>query len=129
MKEINLQKVFAVSFSTYGLINLAMFSLSGFSAIYISFIGVLCLIAGCGLWLRLDWSIWLTIPLGFLLPVIGIVTLYASISFIGFSTNKSAILLNLALIGYTVASLIQFVFLVVKRKKIAFKTLKNKEKT
>lgn len=129
MKEEIVQKVVSIIYLVYGLINLVIFSLSGFSVIYLSFIGVLCLIAGGGLWLRLGWSVQLAIPLGLILLVIGIVTLYASVSLAGFSPSQSVLLLNLALIAYIAASSILVVYLAVKGRATPLKTRDNEEKT
>jgi len=129
MKEEIIQKIAPAAYLVYGLANLAIFVLSGFSVGYIAIIGILCLIAGGGLWLKLSLSLWLALPLGLVLPVIGAVTLNASIGLNGFSPSQQVALMNIALMGYTVASPAILIYLAIKRKISPLKTPEDKEKS
>lgn len=115
------KKMFSIVYILFGLINLAIFSLSKFSIFYLALVGILCLIAGAGLWRGLNFSVWLVISLSFILTIIGIISFYASINLMGFNPNQSILLLNLAIIIYTVVSLLLVVYIVIKRKTVFLK--------
>lgn len=93
-----------VCFFVYGLIDLAIFALSGFSMVYIAVLGIACLVAGMGLWQSKRWGLWLAISTTPITFVAGLYTLLSWISFAGFGSNLNLLLMHLGLILYASAS-------------------------
>ena len=127
MDEKIVQTIASAIYILFGIANLAIYGLSSLSASYLAVVGILCIATGVGIWRKLDFSMWLALPLVFILIGIGILSLYASLSFGGFNPNQSALLLNITLIGYTIASVVLVGYIIIKRK-IIFKAPEKREK-
>lgn len=115
MEAMKARKMVSIAYVVYGLVNLAIFAFSNLSAIHMAFWGVLCLIAGVGLWFGRRWFLWLTISLEPILLVLGTTTLYASIRFVGFNPDYYVLLLHTALIVYITIALMLLFYTILKR--------------
>lgn len=100
----------------YFMIDMLISSTSGFSMIYISVLGVLCLIAAIGLWLQRSWGLWLAAFLSSLTFLVGAVTLYAWIGLVGFSSDLHVLTLSTGLLLYSAIAVIVLLYLFANRR-------------
>jgi hypothetical protein len=108
--------VAAACFFAYGIVNLAVFVLSGFGMFYIAILGLACLTSGWGIQQSKRWALWFSIAITPLLLVTGVNTLLSWIGFVGFGSDLTILLVHLGLILYAGLSVYMFFYLLSKQE-------------
>jgi len=112
------RRVVSAAYVSYGLIDIAISSLSSLILIHMVVLGAICLAAGFGLWMKKAWSIYPLMFVGPLTLTVGVATLYSSIGLVGFGPSTQALLFNLFLTGYSVSALGLFIYTVANRSTV-----------
>ncbi len=111
------EKIVSAIYVIYGLIDIILSTLSTSIPAHMVVLGIICLAAGTGLWMKRTWSIYLLILVGPTTLIAGLATLYSSIGLVGFGSSTQILLLNLFLIGYSAVALGLFIYIIVNRSK------------
>lgn len=109
------KRIIPAIYLLYGLIDVSISFLSSPILIHMFILGIICLAAGAGIWLKKAWSIYLIAFVGLLTSTVGIATLYSSIGFNGFISSLQAFLFNLSLVGYSVVALSLSIYIFINR--------------
>lgn len=108
----NRVKLASVILFAYGVFDLTVFAFSGFSMAFMAALGVVCIVAGYGLWLAKRWSLWLAVATTPLTFCVGVFTFLSWTAFVGFFSSLIALALNLVLIFYAAASVFLVLYLI-----------------
>ena len=112
------EKIISAVYISYGLIDIAISTLSSVIPIHMLVLAALCLAAGICLWLNKVWSIHLTAFAGFFTLIVGLTTFYSYTRLVGFSSSSQVLLFNISLIGYIVVMLGISIYTVANRGKL-----------
>jgi hypothetical protein len=106
--KIDIKLVISLIYLLYGVIDLVIFAISRTLMVHMGVLGLLTMISCIGLFLRINYFLWLAVALAPITMSVGISTFYSSINLLGFNPNTQVLLINLSLICYIVGGFISF---------------------
>ena len=79
-------------------------------------IGILSILSGVGILLLKKWALWISVALFPVMLMLSIVTLYYSVSVVGFYPDWESTVFHISLIAYLILTIIAFLLVVDRRR-------------
>ena len=113
--KIDTRLTVLIIYFIFGLIDLVIFAVSRLLMIHIGVLGLLSMTSCMGLFLRINYFLWLALTIAPITISVGISTFYSSINLLGFNPNMQVLLINLGLICYIAGGFFSFFSLIANR--------------